>query len=99
MGTIARLFILMSLVLSPSAAWAEDKPALVLSGGGARGGAHLGVLRVLEEQQIKPDFIVVSFGALVGGLYAAGMDLDRIETVMADLDLTKTCKTAPSVIN
>lgn len=96
MGTIARLFILMSLVLSPSSAWAEDKLALVLSGGGARGGAHLGVLRVLEEQQIKPDLIIgVSFGALVGGLYAAGMDLDRIEAVMADLDLAKNLQDRP----
>ncbi|MEM7276956.1 MAG: patatin-like phospholipase family protein [Pseudomonadota bacterium] len=60
---------------------AEDtKIALVLSGGGARGGAHVGVLRILEQQGIKPDLVVgTSFGALVGSLIAAGYSADEIE--------------------
>ncbi|HEV7671762.1 MAG TPA: patatin-like phospholipase family protein [Thermoanaerobaculia bacterium] len=53
---------------------------LVLSGGGARGAAHVGVLRVLEELQIPIDCIAgTSMGALVGGFYAAGWSPDEIE--------------------
>lgn len=52
---------------------------LALSGGAARGMAHIGVLRVLEENAIPIDFIAgSSAGALVGGAYAAGMSLDAI---------------------
>jgi NTE family protein len=48
--------------------------ALVLAGGGARGGAHVGVLKVLEEQRVPVDFVVgTSMGSIVGGLYASGM--------------------------
>jgi len=47
---------------------------LVLSGGGARGAAHVGVLKVLEEMRIPIDAIAgTSMGAVVGGLYASGM--------------------------
>lgn len=60
---------------------AADRPriGLVLSGGGARGAAHAGVLKVLEENQIPIDYIAgTSFGALVGGLYASGLSPDEI---------------------
>src|SRR5262245_9145611 len=51
----------------------RPKLALVLSGGGARGAAHIGVLKVLEELHVKPDLIVgTSMGSIVGGLYSAG---------------------------
>lgn len=59
----------------------QTKPrlGLALSGGAARGMAHIGVLRVLEENSIPIDFIAgSSAGALVGGAYAAGMSLDAI---------------------
>lgn len=53
---------------------AQPRVALVLGGGGARGGAHLGVLEVLEELRIPVDCIAAtSMGALVGGAYAAGV--------------------------
>ena len=56
----------------------EPKLVLVLSGGGARGFAHVGVLRVLEELHIAPDLIVgTSMGSIVGGLYAAGWSPDE----------------------
>jgi len=52
---------------------------LVLSGGGARGLAHVGVLKVLEEMQIPVDVVAgTSMGAIVGGLYASGMRADEI---------------------
>ncbi len=61
----------------------EGKLVLVLSGGGARGFAHIGVLRVLEEMGIAPDLIVgTSMGSVVGGLYAAGWSPDDIEELV-----------------
>lgn len=70
------------------AAAPEPRPrvALVLSGGGARGGAHLGVLRVLEELRVPIDIVVgTSAGAIVGAAYASGMPLADIEREMQTL--------------
>lgn len=66
-----------------------DRPrvGLALSGGGARGVAHLGVLRVLEENNIPIDYIAgTSMGAIVGGLYSSGLDTDEIEAALAAID-------------
>lgn len=58
----------------------RPKIGLALSGGGARGLAHIGVLRALEEQHIPIDYIAgTSAGALIGGMYATGMSVDEIE--------------------
>jgi NTE family protein len=60
---------------------------LVLSGGGARGAAHIGVLKVLEEHRIPVDAIAgTSMGAVVGGLYASGLSAADIERVMTSVD-------------
>jgi NTE family protein len=60
---------------------------LVLSGGGARGAAHVGVLRVLEQMHIPVDAIAgTSMGAVVGGLYASGMSASDIEHVFDSVD-------------
>jgi NTE family protein len=67
--------------------------ALVLSGGGAKGFSHIGVLRALEENNISVDFVVGnSMGALIGGLYAAGYSPDEIEQLLTNpkfLNFTK----------
>lgn len=64
----------------PSDAAARPKVALVLSGGGARGFAHVGVLKALEAARVPVDMIVgTSMGAIVGGLYASGMTADELE--------------------
>ena len=53
---------------------------LVLSGGGAKGMAHVGVLRVLEEMQVPVDVVVgTSAGSAVAALYATGMPVEEIE--------------------
>lgn len=66
---------------------AQPKVGLVLSGGGAKGSAHVGVLKYLEQQHIKVDYIVgTSIGAYVGGLYALGYSADDIKTIMLALD-------------
>lgn len=65
----------------------DEKLVLVLSGGGARGTAHVGVLRVLEELHIAPDLIIgTSMGSIVGGLYAAGWSPDEMEELLATID-------------
>ena len=60
---------------------------LVLGGGGARGAAHIGVLKELERLRIPVDAIAgTSMGAIVGGLYATGMSADELEYLVGSLD-------------
>lgn len=62
------------------------KFCLVLGGGGAKGYAHIGVLKVLEENGIIPDLIVgTSAGALIGGMYASGTPLKEIEALASQI--------------
>ncbi|WP_297333361.1 patatin-like phospholipase family protein [Flavobacterium sp.] len=66
-----------------------DRPkiGLVLSGGGAKGLAHIGVLKVLEDAGIKVDYIGgTSMGAIVGGLYAAGYSAKELDSIFKSLD-------------
>jgi NTE family protein len=59
----------------------------VLGGGGARGAAHIGVLRELERMRVPIDAIAgTSMGAIVGGLYASGMSVAELEQLVADMD-------------
>ncbi len=63
------------------------RTALVLSGGAARGFAHLGVLRVLAREGLRPDLVVgTSAGAIVGAMLASGMSVAEIERAAEDLD-------------
>ncbi|UCF65698.1 MAG: patatin-like phospholipase family protein [bacterium] len=63
------------------------KVALVLSGGGARGFTHLGVLKALEENHIPIDLIVgSSIGSVVGGFYAAGYNADDLIELLKEID-------------
>jgi NTE family protein len=65
----------------------KPRLALVLSGGGARGAAHIGVLKVLEELHVPVDFIAgTSMGSVVGGLYASGLTPAEMETLVATTD-------------
>jgi len=81
-----------SAAASPSTARTDAPPqrpriGLVLSGGGARGFAHVGVLQALEQAQVPVDFIVgTSMGAIIGGLYASGMSADDLERELMALD-------------
>ena len=69
---------------------------LVLSGGGARGGAHIGVLKVLEEEHVPIDAIAgTSMGAIVGGLYASGMSAGEIERKLTSIDWSAAFRDRP----
>jgi NTE family protein len=84
------VLVLLSCQAIP--AQAEDerehpKIGLALSGGGARGGAHVGVLEVLEELNVPVDYIAgTSMGAIVGGFYAAGFSVEEIKDMLRDTD-------------
>ncbi|OFA01530.1 patatin-like phospholipase family protein [Duganella sp. HH101] len=65
----------------------RPKVALVLSGGGARGFAHIGVLRALQELRVPVDFVVgTSMGSVVGGAYAAGSSVEQLEQLARRTD-------------
>jgi NTE family protein len=74
----------------------RPRVGLVLSGGGARGTAHVGVLKVLDEMRIPVDVIVgTSMGAVVGGLYASGMSAKEIEKLTTSLDWQDAFRDSP----
>lgn len=69
---------------------------LALGGGGARGAAHVGVLKVLEEEHIPIDYIAgTSMGSVIGGLYAAGIPLAKIERMLEDRSLLRAYNRMP----
>ena len=61
--------------------------ALVLSGGGAKGAAHVGVIRRIEELGIPVDMVLgTSMGGLVGGLYALGYTVEQMDSIVRNMD-------------
>jgi NTE family protein len=96
---LIRMLILLSLLLMAILAGASNHQeattnkqtvALVLSGGGARGLAHIGVIKALEEYEIPIDYIAgTSMGAIVGAMYASGFSPDEIESLMRSEEFNK----------
>ena len=74
--------------VAPSAAkGGEATVALVLSGGAARGYAHVGVIKVLEAEGLRPDIVVgCSAGSIVGSLYASGLTMAELDRAIERLD-------------
>ena len=71
----------------------NEKLGLCLSGGGALGFAHIGVIKALEEHNIQPDYIAgSSMGAIIGTLYAAGLSADEMLQLIHDDKLYKITK-------
>ena len=96
----AMAILLLSLPVSPVVAnLDEERPkiGLALSGGGARGGAHVGILKALEEMNVPVDYIAgTSMGAIIGGLYASGYSADEIETILIETDWKKGLTDRPA---
>jgi NTE family protein len=91
--SISRFLIILNLIFTCSyflksqpPFYEQKKPhklGLVLSGGGAKGVAHVGILKALEQEGIRPDFITgTSMGSIIGGLYAIGYSADQIDTII-----------------
>ena len=77
--------LLFWLLFFPLILWAQDRPkvAVVLSGGGAKGTAHIGALKVIEKAGIPIDYVVgTSMGAIVGGLYAIGYTPGQLDSMV-----------------
>jgi len=92
--TVIRLILLGLMLAGPSWLGAQERTcrpartALVLSGGGAKGIAHIGVLEALDRIGYRPDLIVgTSIGAIVGGLYASGYSARQIDSLTRALPL------------
>ncbi|MEV3817367.1 patatin-like phospholipase family protein [Aeromonas salmonicida] len=86
------LFLILLAGLPLMAAAQSDRPriALVLSGGGAKGSAHIGILKVLEEKRIPVDIIVgTSMGSYVAGMYAMGLSAEEVERTTLAIDWNK----------
>jgi NTE family protein len=86
------LFLVLLACLPFMAAAQSDRPriALVLSGGGAKGAAHIGILKVLEEKRIPVDIIVgTSMGSYVAGMYAMGLSAEEVERTTLAIDWNK----------
>jgi NTE family protein len=85
-------FVLVLLIFYPATTHAQTiskRPTvgLALSGGGAHGIAHIGVIKVMEEAGLRPDYITgVSMGSIIGGLYAMGYSSDSLCKILKSLN-------------
>lgn len=101
--SIAITLITILTFLTP--AWAAEQTtnrptiALALGGGGVRGAAHIGVLRVFQREGLPIDFIAgSSMGAIVGGMYAAGVPLDALEEMFLNRSIFKAYTPVPDTL-
>ena len=92
---ILRLLITLMIVSAPSLSWSaldlkqiqRTKIGLVLSGGGARGFAHIGVLQVIDSLNIPIDYIAgTSIGSIIGGLYAYGYSVNELDSLARTIE-------------
>ena len=88
-------FLILTIFLLFSPIWANSqnnsgerkKIGLVLSGGGAKGIAHVGIIKAMEEEGLRPDYITgTSMGSIIGGLYAMGYSADQLDTIVRAID-------------
>lgn len=90
--SVTRISLILIICCSAVGVCAQQaeplKTGLALSGGGARGLAHIGVLKELDKRQIRIDYIAgTSMGSIVGGLYAAGYKPSEIERIIREMSL------------
>jgi NTE family protein len=93
--TIIPLFFLLLFWFSGLPTFSQEtatlaerpKLGLVLSGGGAKGIAHIGILKALEEEGLRPDYISgTSMGSIIGGLYSLGYSADQLDTIIRSVN-------------
>ena len=90
MGKIRKIiYVIFLFVLIGNSVFAQEdkRVGLVLSGGTARGLAHIGVLKVLEEEKVPVEYVTgTSMGSIIGGLYSIGYTPDEIEKIASEMD-------------
>jgi len=87
-----KILLFLSLILFFQTGFGQEttrpKVGLVLSGGGAKGLAHIGVLKVIDSLEIKVDYIAgTSMGAVIGGLYASGYSANQLDSIFSKIDV------------
>ena len=87
-----KIFLFVSLLFLTQVSLGQENPrpkvGLVLSGGGAKGLAHIGVLKVIDSLGIQVDYIAgTSMGAVVGGLYASGYNAEQLDSIFSNVDI------------
>lgn len=85
-------------IQAPANAVERGRPrvGLALGGGGARGIAHIGVLKLLEEMRVPIDCIAgTSMGSIIGGLYASGMSVDQMSDTLQEIDWPRVFSDGP----
>src|SRR4051812_32588079 len=89
--------LLLLLAASPARAGDRPKIGIAFSGGGAKGVAHIGVLKVLDELRVPVDYVAgTSMGSIIGGLYASGMTPEEIEQAVLAIDWNDALQDRPS---
>ena len=87
MTKIARLLLFLCTLSVFHISMARPRVAVVLSGGGAKGTAHIGALKVIEEAGVPIDMIVgTSMGSIIGGLYAIGYTTEQLDSIFMAQD-------------
>src|SRR3954470_6034803 len=94
--TVLCILVLQDAFAQPNSK--RPKIGVTLSGGGAKGLAHIGILQAIDSAGLKVDYITgTSMGSVVGGLYAVGYSADTIETIARTLDWDILFSTAPQL--
>ena len=89
--TLVALLLISLLPIPSNVLRAQEDPdrpklGLVLSGGGARGVAHIGIIKAMEEAGLRPDYIAgTSMGSIIAGLYAVGYSADQMEDIILEI--------------
>ena len=87
LATVLALTSAVDVMAQRQSSDGRPKIGLVLAGGGAKGAAHVGVIKVLEELGVPIDYIAgTSMGSIVGWLYASGMTSDELEKAIKSID-------------
>ena len=90
---LKKIAIFLLLLINVISSVLGQKVALVLSGGAAKGLAHLGAIKALEEHHIPIDYVVgTSMGSVIGSCYAAGFSVDQIENILLSEEFQKWVK-------
>src|SRR6478609_5650654 len=92
------LLLISTIIVNAQQNATRPKIGVTLSGGGAKGLAHIGVLQAIDSAGLKVDYITgTSMGSVVGGLYASGYSGNQIEALARELDWNILFSTAPQL--